>query len=418
MINAKINASHSRLEMLPMRLALPFLIFTELLVWIGPIMYPIENSGLLVSYFIILNLALYWGYKSGIRKEGYSSCRIQKNWVQIILLIGLIASFYTMIIKWQTKGIGFSLESLINALVNPGEAYKGEAKDFVQVSILSLLFSPIRWASIPLGIYYWKKIGTFFKLVVITTVLIYISTWLGIGTRKGILDLMVFGFFLLCATNKNLIVNPKTNRKTKLICFLGGIAFLIYFVFSNLSRSGMEDFNEIVDFARFEYREIYLNNFSTPFVIALGEVSSYLCQGYYALSLGLSLGILPITIMGSSWATAQYMERFLGYNPIPDTYIVAIEQNFGLDRYEHWHSIYLWLANDFSFIGVPVVIFIIGYFCARTWKDCLHRENPFAFPIFAYMIIMIFYFFANNQVISFSLEPFIGCVILYAISKL
>lgn len=417
MINLKTGQDEVRLRLLPIKIFLPFLIFTEFLVWVGPIVYPIENNVLLLFYFAILNLALYWGYKSGMKRSSHSSCRVPNGWISTILIVGLLASIYTMIIKWQTKGIGFSLDSLINALINPGEAYMGEANDVVEVSTLSLLVSPIRWAAIPLGIYYWKKLNSFFKLIVISTMLVYIFTWLGIGTRKGIFDLMVFGFFLVCAQNKKLITNPSSYRKTKIICFTSLIIFLLYFVFSNLSRSGLESFNDLTEIARFEYRDIYKDNLPEPLVIALGEISSYLCQGYYALSLGLSIGILPITIFGSSWATAQYISRFWGYNPTPDTYIASLEQNFGIDRYEHWHSIYLWLANDFSFIGVPIVIFIIGYLCAKIWNDCLYGRNPFAYPVFAFMILMIFYFFANNQVLSFSLEPFVGCVILYIISK-
>ena len=36
-----------------------------------------------------------------------------------------------------------------------------------------------------------------------------------------------------------------------------------------------------------------------------------------------------------------------------------------------------------------------------VWMDTLHRENPFAVVLFALLLIMLYYFPVNNQVLAF-----------------
>lgn len=95
-----------------------------------------------------------------------------------------------------------------------------------------------------------------------------------------------------------------------------------------------------------------------------------------------------------------------------------LEEYYGIDMYINWHSAYLWIANDVTFIFVPLIVFIIGLYFGRVWKDALFGHNPWAYPVLGYMIVEVFYFFANNQVPSFSLESFLGCVLIYEYTRL
>ena len=144
-------------------------------------------------------------------------------------------------------------------------------------------------------------------------------------------------------------------------------------------------------------------------------ICSYLTQGYYALSKGLELGILPISFLGSSWFTISIAKKF-SYDPTETTYMYML-QSEGIDMSINWHSIYLWLANDFTFIGVPIIIFLIGYFFAQSWMDAIKGSNILSYPVLALFSTMIFYFFANNQVFSFSFIPFVFWFSAYQISR-
>ena len=404
----------------PIKILLIFLIFTEVLFFIGPIKYDVRNPLLMITYFIVLNISLYIGYKCGIRKSQSSIYLLKGDTVKILLLLGLILNVEYMYRKWATHGMSFSISNLVFALLNPGDAYSAEATVSINTNIVTgILLTPFRWAVIPLGIYYWKKLSKLYKSIVVLTFLVYIFTWLGIGTRKGLMDLIIVSYFSIIAAHKSLLYNPALRNKLKIIVIATLLLFVFFFIYSNASRAGLTSLKDLDQMLDRENREFYVEHCSPNMLSALSEVSSYLCQGYNALNISMSdIGIIPPTFGGSSMSTWLYLDRFFGYNPMPDTYMALLESNYGIDKYQYWHSIYLWLANDVTFIFVPFVIFLIGYYFARVWKDALHASNPWAYPILGYMIIMVFYFFANNQVMSFSLEPFIGCLLIYEFTRL
>jgi len=403
----------------PIKVLTIFLIVTEILYFVGPIKYPNGNLLLLIFYFFILNSALYLGFLRGIAKSKTSYCKVSASLVHILLIVGLFLNIYYLKVLWATHGLSFSFSNLLFALVNPGSAYKGESLETVNVNIITgFLLTPFRWACIPIGICRWKKLNSFYKSILLLTVCIYIVSWLGIGTRKGLMDLILIIFFLSIAANPLIQEDPKSRRKLFVLSIAVIALFLFFFLYSNLSRAGLSNSSELSDLLKQEYRSFYVKRCSPELLSSLSEITIYLCQGYEALSIALAeIGILPITFGGFSMQTWLYLDRFFGYNPIPGTYMYALETRYGIDMYENWHSIYLWLANDFTFIGVPIVVFLIGYYFARVWKDSIHGNNPWSFPVLAYMIIMVFYFFANNQVLSFSLESFLGCVLIYEFSR-
>ena len=406
-------------DLYPIKILLTFLIITEILFFIGPIKYDIRNPLMMVLYFIILNLSLYWGYKYAIRRSKCSRYQLNGNTVRVLLIIGLLLNIEYMYRKWATHGLSFSFSNLVFALLNPGDVYAAEATVSINTNIITgIILTPIRWAAIPLGIYYWKKLSNLFRSVLVMTIFVYIFTWLGIGTRKGLMDLIIVSYFSVIAAYKSFLYDSSSRKKLRLIAITILVLFVFFFIYSNVSRAGLSSFKDLNQMLDRDYHEFYLKHCSPNTLSAMSEVSNYLCQGYNALNIAISdIGILPPTIGGSAMSTWLYFERFLGYNPIPNTYMAILESNYGIDKYQYWHSIYLWLANDFTFIFVPLVIFFIGLYLGRVWKDALNGENPWAYPVLGYMIIMVFYFFANNQVISFSLESFMGCTLIYEYSR-
>ena len=404
-----------RITRLPIKYALLFLIATEVLLWLGPVDYEIKRPIVLILYLIILNYSLYLGYKRGANRARTTSLSLPLSVVQLLLVLGLFSTIYTLYVKWGARGFEISINHLINAIRDPGAAYARDDMVVFNVSILYVLVGPLQWAAIPLGIFYWKKIPVFSRIIVIATIFVNVATWIGIGTRKGILDLIIVISFLVFARNPNYINNGRLTRRIK---FCGAIFIVLlsfYFVYSNLSRGGLK-MSEISQYERVPCKEVYTNHLSIPVVMGLADMTSYLSGGYQLLSYGLNEGIITPTFFGSSLSTANYSVRLFGYDPLPHTYMQLIQDKYGYDKFEYWHTIYLWLANDFTFILVPLIIFLIGLYLARVWVDALGGNNAFAYPVLAYMLVMVFYFFANNQVISFNLESFIGCVLIYELS--
>ena len=405
-----------KIAFLPLKVSLIFLVFSEVLVFIGPYTYDISNHFLLYSYLIVLNTALYLGYKRGVRQFKPSVFNFSQITLDVFLIVGFLLTFRRMYFMWSGRGLGLSLYSVLYALSNSGDVYKTKV-EVAQVfsSTFWDLLSPFRWSAIPLGIGNWKRLNKSLRVIVVLTIIIEALAWLGIGTRKGLFDIIIITVFTLLSTNSQIILDTKKWKKTIIITSIAAVAFLFYFTISGASRRGyMVSELSTIDITQ-EIKPSY-QNVPDGLLYSFCSIESYLCQGYYALSKGLGLGIQPVTFGGSGWYTIMLMRK-IGYDPEPNTYIVAVER-FGIDRHINWHSIYLWLANDVTFIGVPFLIFLIGYLFAISWLDIVNGKNQTAYPFFALMLIMVFYFYANNQVLSFTFIPFVFWLLFYGITRI
>lgn len=405
-----------RIEYFPLKVCLSFLILTEVLFWLGPNHYHIANDIVLAFYLILMNISLYYGYKLGVNKFRPSQFQFSNTSLKIILLLGLIAMYRNLLNAWTSHGIELTLSSLINGVKNPGEAYLtfqdiGYRSSFFDVIFLSLF----RIIAIPLGICIWNKLNKTFKVVVVATITLQIVTYLGIGVRKGLLDIMLYVFFIIVARDTSIITDYKKYRKIKIIAFSAIVLFLFYFVFSIASRYG-HTFKEMQNLTGSEPRKFYSENFPGWFVFAFQSITGYLCQGYYALAESLNMGPREIVMFSDNWVSVYYCQKIFGYNPMLGTYMADLE-SIGIDMRVNWHSMYLWVANQFSFIGVPFVIFGVGYFFAQTWNDAVYGKNILSYIVFSFFIIMVFYMFANNQVLSDSATSFWLWLILYLVNK-
>ena len=65
-----------KIEYFPLRIALSFLVLTELLFWLGPVKYSIPNNYDLFVYLAIVNLAFYYGYRIGVKKFRQSTFKV------------------------------------------------------------------------------------------------------------------------------------------------------------------------------------------------------------------------------------------------------------------------------------------------------------------------------------------------------
>jgi len=337
--------------------------------------------------------------------------------IDLLIIAGVVLEFLSLASMWAQSGISVSLSSLIAALLNPGEAYYADSGQEAETSIIGILLSPVAFAAIPIGIATWKNRSTIIRILIVLIILLTIVKWLGVGKRKGLLDIIVIVSFCLIACKQSFILNKRLHKKLRYI-FVGFIIlFMVYFITSNLSRGGHDSLAEaIIDASFYDCKEVYSKYLPPVIILVLINITGYLCQGYRALALGLSYGILPTATLGSSWFTIA-IARKLGYDPVPDTYMMLLEQKYNIGMSMNWHTAYLWLANDFTFIGVPIVVFIIGYFWAQSWCDSIHGRNVLSFPVMSLFCIMVFYFFANNQVFSFSFVPFVVLFMIYQIAR-
>lgn len=399
----------------PFRILFIFLVFTEVLFFIGPNKYYISNNWGLAIYLIIVNLALYFGYSLGVKKFVPSEHKINDTTIHVFLIIGFVSIIRTTINTWANHGLSFSIDTIVNGILNPGEAYSAKGDVYYGSFIDMTLLYPFKFTIIPLGLYFWKRLPKLYKGIVIIGVFLQIVQGLGVGVRKQVLDVLLIFFFSYIAIKPNIIENPQKRRWIRLASIGFIIVFLIYFTFSIASRYGY-GWNEMLSLSGTAPRGVYIKYLPPWLVYALQVITSYLCQGYYALAEGLEMGIKEIAMFGDSWVSIYYSKKFFGYDPTPMTYMASLEA-IGIDMRVNWHTMYLWLANQYTFIGVPIVIFIIGYFFAQVWNDAVYGKNGYSMIMISFFIVMVFYMFANNQVFSDSAISFWLWFIVYQMSR-
>lgn len=411
-----INNEQYKILYFPIKLLLAFLIFSELLFFLGPRDYGINNSNMLGAYLLILNVSLWGGYKFGIRKFRVKAKKKLFLKIEAILLISFVLMLISLSSMLSARGL-----SLINlfpyifySIQNPGDAYYAET-DVLETSPIILMLSFIVSSSIPLGVYNWNNLNRKYKLLLTILIFLKISSWICIGSRKGIFDVLLIIFVAYIARNQSIIINKGKRRKLIFWGTLSLTLFIIYFIISNIARYKFSLAGEYILNIN-SFRPFYQNHVPEWILIILDNITGYLCQGYYALAVCLEMGVIMPSPMGSSWFTIAIAKK-LGYDPVPGTYMRLLENTTDIDMSGNWHTMYVWLANDVTFIGVPVVIFIVGLIFGIAWKDVVLGKNIAAVPILSLITVMVFYFFANNQIMSFDFIPFVFWLIYYLYAR-
>lgn len=403
----------------PIKLFLGFLIFTELLFFLGPVQYDVPNSFGLVLYLVIVNYALFLGYRNGIRNYNYEKLPVKLNYDQALkfILIFSVCMFIPRIISfWNVTSISPSLiiQKLIEGITSSAESYYAKADKTVgMLEYVLMVTDAITFMAIPLGVYNWKKLSKFYRALLIFIIIFEIILWLGIGTRKGIIDTMLIVVLMVASLKPSLISNPWRNKRLIIFIVCCFVVFIIYFIASFLARHNVENIAALLNKSHNVIKPYYQLHFPVEIYMFLSSIEDYLCFGYYSLSQALAA---PETVfsygLGNSWFTINVAEK-LDLDVLPMTYQGLLEKTAGISATHHWHTIYVWLANDLTFFGVPFVIFIIGKYYAKSWIDTVTARDFFAPAVFSIFSLMIFYFFANNQILSFSFIPFVVLLFLW-----
>lgn len=125
----------------------------------------------------------------------------------------------------------------------------------------------------------------------------------------------------------------------------------------------------------------------------------YLTQGYYGLSLTFDEPYIPMFGIGNSYFLLVNAEQLLDMDFWKYTYQSRVEYK-GWKPLLNWHSIYSWLANDFTYLGVLVLMYFIGKYFAIVYYKSLVYKDPITSVLFCLLVISFFYFPANNQIMS------------------
>ena len=423
---------NKRIAFFPIKLLMGFLVFSELLFVFGPIAYNIPSRLLISIYLAIINLFMFFGYKYGIMRYRYTR-PINKtipslSLLKYLIILGVIISLYTIYVNWHLTSLSLSafFNRILVGLTDSASVYyeRLEQASLSSQVLLLLLVAPIPFLAKIFGIIHWRQLKPLYQFLVVAILVLDAIYWIGIGTRKGLADILVLLMCVLILLRPDWLIIKRYRRVIITVMFSVISLFLIYFIISNMSRYGL-DVNEVLDMTDgHPIKAFYLNNISPYVYLPLRELTSYLCQGYYALSLALydffSEGVFCFSGgLGNNWFFINITDYvFPELDVLSRTYQQYLSDRYGISPTINWHSLYLWWANDVTFFGVPFVVFIIGRIFAHVWLDAYYYANKYAAPLVVLFALMVFYAFAGNQVLSFSFVTFFIVSLLYITNKM
>ena len=428
----------------PIILSVVYLVFSLFVYIICPYNWPTEQPVLFYGLNIMYIFALWLGYMVGQRQSvslqliEWNEEKTDKLMKVVSVLVIFNVLFYIIHIfrtyAFATPDFIGLFKEMSVGLQNPGLGYKinfvrQQTLDGPNVlggtafTILNLGWGFIKNIVIILAMIFFKKLKLYGKIFTILYLAIVVVFYISIGTNIQFLHVLLLVEIPVIVETFQKWHKKEINRKAiiKLIVFIlvGCILLLCYFGWMMESRSAASGYDiseyEIGGLKPDDGLEGPVSN--SKLMNLWYSFSSYLTQGYYAMSQALSVEWTPMFGLGSSMWVVDIVSNNI-YDIDQFTYQVKLEE-FGWDSDVRWHSMYTWLANDFSFYGVILAMFVIGLLFGGMFKDAIKNKNPFALASIFFFMLMLIFAPCNNQVgqTNENLCPFILLILIWLLCK-
>jgi hypothetical protein len=393
-------------RILPIIFFVSYLSFTVIFFAFGPFEYPIDNPVSLYVFLALAHLALLAGYWRVVfrRPQAYSGFLKINQLITWAALASILLLFPTS--KART---GSFMPDVAYGISNPGEAYAqtyvlmNESAGLPLIEYIRILSGPLLIMLLPLTTFYWEYLTKKTRFLGITGILGTVALFLAMGTNKAVADTVLLLPWMVFAGYKAGVLHLKP-RRVIVVSACTGAAFILFLAFFGVGMLAREGSPVAAKFFPATQSTADPENFlvrnlgEIPTAVVMG-MDIYLTSGYYAVSLSLREPYVPMFGIGNSTFLSRQTARVIGDSGIPNrSYPVRIEK-YGWDSVGLWSTIYPWIASDVSFPGTILIVYLIGKLFALSWLDTL-AGNPFAVVLFAQLLIMLFYFPANNQLLQ------------------
>ena len=393
----------------PMFFVIGYLSFCLTAGILGPVEYRDYNK-LVTAIFVGLTLVAFAiGFGLGTnaplrisRKMGHAG--IEHTVSKLFQVCLILASISTLIIFAQVALEGSLSLNISNSGAAYFAAYEGYERNTGSYGFTFLLSS---FSAFPVfltmiwGIYYLRSFSYRRKILIVSIILITIVVFtISGGKQKQFGDILVYSLTLYFI---GAIVGQRFKVKAVLIYSMIaslGVVVLLALLTARYATIGINLSNinaAIHPLMTFDETHVINRVFGDHIGFAMSVFSSYLGQGFYGLSLALDHEFTWTAFGGSSYSWSVILNRFLGFPfMVEQSYPYLVGDTTGWASTK-WHSLYAWLASDFTFTGTVFLNVIIGYIFGQLWKEILFCENPFSILFFCLLSVGAIYAPANNQ---------------------
>lgn len=388
---------------LPLKVFLYYSVFVFSTLFLGPVKYININYISIGLYVLGVILFFSFGFVNGVKGVITLNSSVDKlfikNIVNMFIVVGVLISIFSWV-EVIEKIAKYGLVDFGNAYVNYYDGYVRGASSIDFFYIYNIFESSVYLLCVLFIFSFYTKLSQLYKILSIFVLFTSLMAALILsGKQKSVGDFFIFFSY---AYILHTAVNARKFPVRKIIYLVVAVFIVFsYLLHLRYSAIGLDEFNIVDKLHPLTYWEKdTLLSYILPLDIAfpVGMFLMYFSNGLYGLSISLELEFTWSYFLGSSYSVSRLFEKILG---APDFFVsktypsLAAEHGWGFDK---WHSSFSWLASDFTFPGVLILISAVGFLYGRMWRRILNGENPIARVIFIYMSLGIIFMYANNQI--------------------
>lgn len=402
--------------LMPMRFSQYYLWGTVCIFLVGNLVQDVSNLPLLLIFLVLAYGGFYLGYRIalGPLHKYQQPAKISDFGAtqshQLLIIAGALyfaAWGINQFIEFGGSGIG----DIVRGILSPGASYSAkfaifeerELSGYVSPVVRILLLLSVLYAIfLPLAVASWVNISRPFRYLVIVSTIIYVASFLFIGTMKGIGDALLLslaGAAALVGKRKLVGRALQLRRRTQQAMILLALLMFAYMAVNQVMRAeefGITESRIVGDVSN----TFIARTFGSEAAFGIYSVLAYPSHGYLGLSHSMSIPFEFSHGAGFSQAYESYRGQYFGG---PDyrylTYPERSEQITGWPAGLVWSTAFPWLASDLTFYLIPFFMVIMGAIFARVWVNVLYGTNALALATFSQMLIFIAFLPANNQVL-------------------
>lgn len=378
----------------PIKIVAIYLFATIYLFFCGPNKYILFHQNLTLLFLVSATSLLVLGFYADLLffrlDSNYviqeKNNDVLKKYFYVIVIPVLI--LYILMYFSRTNETSISLQNFANL----GEAYRArfEKTKVLWIERLLVIFSPLFTVFIPYCSLVWYKVNLIKKSIIFLTIVFSIYVDMVQGINKGLADLVIYLLCLRLQSISRICIINQTMMKDftrKFISFILGLILgtSIIFIFFSMTIS-----------SRLNYNADNLSENAKIF-------SDYLTQGYQPLDWSFRHDFTTTYGLGHSM---YLLDASRGYSSdkllFERSYIGKNYNTYDYDYHLRWSTLYVWFANDISFIGVLPLMFLLGWFFSKSWKTAVFTNELSSVTVSCLLFQLILYIPANNQI--FQLE--------------
>lgn len=410
---------------MPLLIVEIYLLFTLLVLIFGPVQFRLHDEGLFFLLMALYHLAFSVGYLFSVSTYNFEAHGHRFKFSSKMYYIVFFLAVLSVLISYQNIMLKDSIipvdifQDVAKGLSDPGESYSARMDtlsrgDYVAsrvTNIGSFFFAFSKLLFIFLFLYFWTDLGRSKKMLSIA----YCGFFVLPGLASGV-NSVLFTLFIFVSLSIFTILYVRGYRYLNLIIFLCGFLFLIpvglFGYYMSLRGGGFEYFASTSPLGDVSVviQTPVLNGLWDFYAYSLVWLNYYLVQGYYGFSLILNMDFDWTFGFGGSAFLQRQLLLISGFDVSALTFQARISQFW--DKDAQWHSFYGQLANDFGFVGLSILMFLLGYLLSRAWLAAIYRNSFYGAALMPILALMFIFFPANNQVMgyidTFSYFLFVG----------